>query len=144
MGSVNQNVEAGCIEWSNYSVPPEFGNKWIWNNENGHYYLKISGNLSNSEKIDVSVGAHVVIVNDMGENMWLSDTFSDGGIGFNDVYNERDWEWIRGEKSDFTHWGTGQPDNLNGIEDAANLTYQNKIGYWCDTSTYGLSHCIIE
>ena len=58
------------------------------------------------------------------------DIHSDIWIGVSDTNVEGDWShWITGEEVTFTNWGTGEPDNYQGIEqDYGVICMEHKSG----------------
>merc|ERR1712159_18422 len=85
------------------------------------YYAKVSGTTwSTAESAAVSIGGHLVTINDSGENSWLHSEFNIIGItgggdnywtGFKNDSNlpssQGDWKWVSGENSTYTNWKTG-------------------------------------
>ncbi len=95
------------------------------NPTNGHtYHLLEAATWTNSEAEAVTLGGHLVTINDAEENTWVFDTFANFGgeakdlwIGLNDVQSEGDFVWSSGETSLFTNWQTGQPDGGPGNDE---------------------------
>ena len=93
----------------------------VINPSNGHtYYLLTNQNWTDSEAEAVTLGGHLVTVNDAAENTWVVDTFGnfDGSrrhlwIGFSDQTVEGDFVWASGELATYTNWSAGNPDNTN-------------------------------
>ena len=91
----------------------------IVNPANGHrYYLLDNANWTDSEAEAISLGGHLVTINDAAENQWVFDTFGnfDGvdrnlWIGFNDAATEGTFVWSSGEAPGYTNWNTGEPNN---------------------------------
>jgi len=94
----------------------------VYNPANGHtYYLLDSSPWGASETEAVSLGGHLVTVNDAGENNFLLATFSNyGGIakalwtGLNDAAVEGSFVWTSGQTSPYTNWEGGRPDDGGG------------------------------
>jgi len=94
----------------------------ITNSANGHvYYLLAQANWTQSEDEAISLGGHLVTINDEAENNWVYDTFSlfNGApialwLGLNDQLQEGKFVWTSGQTSSYTHWSAGQPDNGGG------------------------------
>jgi hypothetical protein len=95
----------------------------VYNPVTGHnYYLLDSGPWTASESEAISLGGHLVTVNDAAENTFLASTFSNfGGInralwtGLNDAAVEGNFVWSSGDTSLYRNWEPGQPDNGGGF-----------------------------
>lgn len=91
----------------------------IINPANGHkYYLLEQASWTTSQAEAVSLGGHLVTINDAAENEWILDTFGsyDGTdrnlwIGLNDADIEGNFVWASGETSAYTNWVLGEPNN---------------------------------
>jgi len=94
----------------------------VFNPATGHnYYLLNTENWTSSEAEAITLGGHLVTVNDAAENTWLLSTFSNyGGItralwtGLNDAAQEGNFVWSDGETATYRNWEAGQPDNGDG------------------------------
>ena len=95
----------------------------IYNPATTHsYFLLTSSDWTDAEAAAVSMGGHLVTVNDAAENDWLLSTFSNFGgqaralwIGLNDAAEEGAFTWSSGEPVSYTHWEVGQPDDGGGF-----------------------------
>lgn len=119
-----------------------------WNLYQGHSYkvLRNCGTWANCEKEAVSLGAHLVTINDQAETEWLVATF--GGteqywIGYNDRGKEGTWVWAGGGQSSYTSWANGEPSNSGSGEDCA-MTNWTAPGLWNDGTCSDLRSAIIE
>src|SRR5437879_2468269 len=91
----------------------------ITNSANGHlYYLLASTYWTNAEAQAVSLGGHLVSINDAAENAWVLNTFGRFGgvgrelfIGLTDQGHEGNWVWINGEPVTYLNWAPGEPNN---------------------------------
>ena len=100
---------------------------------NGHTYILVDHGTSfawaDAEAYAVSLGGHLVTINNAQEQSFVYNTFADVGfslaqdsggratwfwLGLNDVTTEGVFEWSSGEASNFTNWFPGQP-NANNI-----------------------------
>ena len=96
----------------------------ILNPANGHYYyLLTSDTWTNSEAQAVSLGGHLVTINDDAENAWVVDTFAHYGnvmrplwIGLTDRDSEGVFGWVSGQPFTYQNWNTlsGEPNNSGG------------------------------
>ena len=71
------------------------------------------------------LGGNLVTINDKFENQWIVDNYYGEGkiseeieiksvwIGYNDLKAEGQWEWISGEKTNYTNWAPGEPDGTS-------------------------------
>ena len=84
----------------------------------GHEYYQLeNAGWFNSEAEAVSLGGHLVTINDAAENEWISQTFEGHPwTGFNDVNVEGTFEWVSGEPVTYTSWNPGEPNNSGGVE----------------------------
>src|SRR5690242_3358842 len=98
----------------------------IINPANGHsYYLLPTTNWTTSESQAVSLGGHLVTINDVAENNWVSNTFlnlsipgvgnRDLWLGLNDAAVEGTFVWSSGQPVTYTIWEPGNPDNGGGF-----------------------------
>lgn len=91
----------------------------IVNPANGHsYFLLATATWTNSEASAISLGGHLVTINDQAENDWIFSTFSEYGgvhralwIGFTDQSAEGVFTWVSGETPAFANWSVAQPNN---------------------------------
>ena len=100
----------------------------IYNPDNNHtYYLLTTSSWSDAEAEAISLGGHLVTINDQAENDFVFNTFSEFAnpsnpalwIGFNDIDVEGTWVWSSGAQVTYTNWTPGEPNNQGGNEDAA-------------------------
>jgi hypothetical protein len=93
----------------------------IANPANGHsYYLLSQNTWIDSEAEAISLGGHLVTINDPAENAWVWSTFGGGTvasggqgrtfwIGLNDAEVEGTYRWASGELLDTSPWLPGTP-----------------------------------
>lgn len=104
---------------------------------NGHsYLLSNAGTWTEAEAQAVSLGGHLVTINDQAENDWVFSTFqnilnANLWIGYTDQETEGNFKWISGENSTYSNWYSGEPNNAGGGEDYAHL-YPDYSGLWND------------
>jgi hypothetical protein len=128
----------------------------IVNPANGHlYYLLTSDTWTNSEAEAVSLGGHLVTINDAAENQWVVDNFSTYGgvdrplwIGLTDRDQEGTFVWTSGEPFTYSNWNlaSGEPNNSGGSGYEEDFAYiiQNNSGnpsvfptFWNDVPNDG-------
>lgn len=105
---------------------------------NGHSYQITSAAMTwtNAEAEAVSMGGHLVTINDALENSWLAGTFTgysnDIWIGYSDATKEGTWVWTDGSDSTYANWDyyNNQPDNHLGQEDYGEISIST--GRWND------------
>ena len=66
-------------------------------------------------------GGYFAHINDEAENQFLANKFSSLGydivyFGYSDEQSEGNWKWIDGEKSSYTNWASGEPNNERKLE----------------------------
>ena len=94
------------------------------NPANGHTYYLISRNSWTGAQAEaVTLGGHLVTVNNQAENDYIWNTFNQAAstslsdafwIGLNDAAAEGTFVWASGEGLSYTHWGNGEPNNDPG------------------------------
>lgn len=95
----------------------------ITNTANGHlYYLLSTNTWTGAEAEAVSLGGHLVTLNDTNENHWVCSNFLlyAGAprvlwIGYFQPQGSAEplggWQWVSGESVTFTNWIPGEPNN---------------------------------
>ena len=94
----------------------------IVNPANGHtYFLLDKKSWTASEAEAVTLGGHLVAVNNGDENQFLVDNFTSGvnekrvlWIGLTDQGSEGQFKWTTGEPLAYTNWFAGEPNNNDG------------------------------
>ncbi|MCX6879301.1 MAG: C-type lectin domain-containing protein [Verrucomicrobia bacterium] len=95
----------------------------------GHsYYLLTQNTWSASEAEAVTLGGHLVTINDSAENDWVHNTFSLFGgsaktlwIGLHDSATEGTFAWTSGQAAAFQNWAAGEPSAGSAGEDYVHL-----------------------
>jgi hypothetical protein len=87
----------------------------------GHTYYLLDGKpWIDQEAEAITLGGHLVTINDAAENTWVWDRFGTppAGLffGLNDLAVEGNWVWASGEAVTFIPWRAGEPNNANGEE----------------------------
>jgi hypothetical protein len=141
------------------SLLPSLGNAGIVpgptnNPANGHsYYLLSDQSWDDAEAEALTLGGHLVTVNDAAENQWLVDTFGPSGTGFLGIgYNdaaavEGTFAWSSGQTPAYTNWAAGEPSNSGSGEDHVVLLTRllPNIGQWNDGrgTAFGVAEVVI-
>ncbi len=123
---------------------------WIQNPANGHCYKATSrGTWAEAHAEAVSLGGHLVTINDIDENRWVFSTFASlldrpvelAWIGLyqdteDPAYSEPDgaWKWTSGEDSDYRNWSGDEPNNWR---DEQSALMSSADGRWRDTDLLG-------
>ena len=121
----------------------------ITNPANGHeYYLLGQDTWTNSEAEAVTLGGHLVTINDAAENQWVVDMFANFNnvdrflwIGLNDQVQESEYIWASGESPLYTNWAPGQPDASSLLADVVSMEGPSSIfplGTWNDANDSAL------
>jgi hypothetical protein len=117
----------------------------LTNAANGHvYYLLSTNSWTVAEAEAVSLGGHLVTINDAAEQTWVYSTFGSNEvwIGLTDRDVEGTFQWVSGETSTYRNWDPGEPNNAasgNFDQDYVHM-YSNtfttaaKRGKWDDRS----------
>jgi len=118
---------------------------------NGHYYeaISVSGLTFDDARVSAELrDGYVVTITSQAEQDFISSHVISDGFGYRiggfqpigSPEPDGGWEWVTGEKFDYTNWYSGEPNNQFGIEDtlvmwASNQwndgpgSYQNYNGY---------------
>ena len=125
------------------------------------YHLLESSTWTAAEAVAVSMGGHLVTVDDQAENDWLKNTFglfnglqTDLWLGLNDVAAEGVHVWVDGSTSSYTNWAAGEPNNStandpNGEDYVYMYGAQGYRGKWNDNDDARVSwqariHGVVE
>lgn len=95
---------------------------------------QLIGNTSwlDAEAQSVAWGGHLVAVNDMAEQSFLTSIWTQlVWIGLNDVAVEGTFEWSNGDAFAFSNWAAGEPNNQGGNEDFVEMN-RFGLGLWND------------
>lgn len=126
----------------------------FFNPTTGHWYDYVSGGPSGdwgvAEANAVSLGGHLVTINDAAEQSWLLSNFGPTEllwIGFTDAAVEGSFVWTSGEAVTYTNWNGGEPNDSGG-EDYTVMNWGGG-GAWNDycpgpTTSCGVARGIAE
>src|SRR5581483_3201050 len=108
----------------------------------GHnYYLLDTSNWTDAENQAISLGGHLVTINDAAENNFIFTRWAATRslwIGLNDAAVEGSFVWASGQAVSFTNWRSGEPNNglvIGGNEDYAYIMaagFSESPGQWND------------
>ena len=113
------------------------------------YYLLTESTWQAAETEAISLGGHLVTINDQTEQDWVFSTFGSYGginrslwIGLREVTTEGSYLWVSGESVGYTHWLPTQPDNGNGSGPESYVhmirvgdIYGHPGGFWNDLAS---------
>ena len=131
-------------------IPPVHGftlSGPVYNPATGHSYILLGQSTwLAAENEAISLGGHLVTINNAAENSWVAATFSNFGgqekslwIGLNDQAQEGVFVWTSGETASYRNWEPGQPDDGSGIypeEDFVHIWPASRSpGMWNDYNT---------
>jgi glucose/arabinose dehydrogenase len=144
-GDWNLEVATGQIE-SQIALAAMVDYDSVLATYNGNEYQLTSAALTwqQAEAEAVSLGGHLVTINDLAEQRWLASTFNDGQklwIGLNDRTTEGQFQWTSGQAVNYTNWAPGTPDNFGVGEDFVLLRSDRT---WNDVGGNALFQGIIE
>ena len=131
--------------------------KLITNPSNEHrYFLTPEMSWQEAQNFAKEMGGNLVTINNQRENQWLVDTFTDSEtkflwIGINDQQKESQFCWASGEKSDYTNWAVGEPndnpkqggEDFGALNGAAN-PFNRTVGTWSDAPVHAKLRGIVE
>ena len=91
-------------------------------NGKDYFYATPATSWSNAESQAVSMGGHLVAINDAAEQSALDTAF--GGtevlwIGLRDLLGNNNWSWTGGDAVTYTNWQSGEPNNIGSERWAA-------------------------
>ncbi|MCI7211676.1 MAG: RICIN domain-containing protein [Ruminococcus bromii] len=109
--------------------------------ENNHTYsvYNIPTTWEKAEEICKKLGGHLVTITSQDEQIIVNELLEYGNLSFYSIGGKRigdsnNWEWINGEIFDFTNWATGEPNNVNNIENYLSVFNTSIKGYWNDST----------
>jgi hypothetical protein len=108
---------------------------------NGNLYAVYDNAMSYSDIVSLceQMGGHIATINSQAENDEITKHLNNGYyyIGYNNLTGT----WSYGE-SDYRNWNTGEPNNMDGIENCTVMF--SGSGVWNDTSDEQYKYGILE
>ena len=128
------------------------------NPANGHfYYLTVPTNWNAAESLALSIGGHLVTINNAAEDAWVFGQFSNFGgtprplwIGLNDVAQEGVFTWISGEPVTYLNWSPVEPNDGAGVfptEEHVHIWNPDSgwpVGSWNDAQEFLTYNAVVE
>lgn len=108
---------------------------------NGHWYKVIQDNSISdwnaASQYCEAQGGYLATITSQEENDFLfsymkQEGYSSAYFGFSDSSSEGTWVWCNGERSSYTNWHSGEPNNENQSENYALFYYKYSDGTWND------------
>jgi Lectin C-type domain len=124
----------------------------ITNPSNGHDYYLLSPNTweLSEDEAEVLDGTLAIITN-ASEQDWVISTFSSRvnhnglWIGLHRTKLGGPFVWVTGASTNYSDWGTGEPNNSGGIENCVQLQNEpSDTGKWNDMPNDALLNGIVE
>lgn len=120
------------------------------NAANHHLYFLLSTNTPQAAELEaISLGGHLVTINDEAEQQWVFSTFAPLAgarrmwIGLTDSKVEGRWEWMSGEPFVYEHWAPRSPDHNAGASGGGDQDYaviypaeHVHAGFWDDRADW--------
>lgn len=108
---------------------------------NGHYYyvydIDTITDWNMAQEYCEAQGGYLATITSQEENDFLfsymkQEGYSSAYFGFSDSSSEGTWVWCNGERSSYTNWHSGEPNNENQSENYALFYYKYSDGSWND------------
>ena len=108
---------------------------------NGHYYyvydIDTITDWNMAQEYCEAQGGYLATITSQEENDFLfsymkQEGYSSAYFGFSDSSSEGTWVWCNGERSSYTNWHSGEPNNENQSENYALFYYKYSDGTWND------------
>ena len=96
---------------------------------NGHSYKIFNSTMTwqQAKQYCEDLGGHLVTITDNKEQAFiekLNSNNSDLWIGLSKM-NSNTWQWVTGEKFNYSHWGDGEPNNSSNV-----VSNENCVAVW--------------
>lgn len=126
-----------------------------YNPANGHhYYLLSPATWNDAEAFAVSLGGHLVTINDAVENSWIMNNFIQGHptrnpwTGLNDVGTPGVWHWVSGEPVTYINFAPSEPNGIGAPPYGVNIfpesPYPYLFGQWNDAPVQDVILALME
>jgi TolB-like protein len=129
-------------------APPKPGTVW---NGNGHSYEVINQTMpwANARRYCEERGGYLATVTSSGEQVFIENLLARDG---NKIFywlggyrgNNRSFQWVTGERFEYTNWMPGEPNNYFGDEDYLQIlrtahpnVSSSRLGQWNDANHSG-------
>lgn len=115
----------------------------LTNTANGHvYYLLSTNSWTVAETEAVTLGGHLVTINDAAEQQWITNAFLPFAgshrvwIGLTDRTIEGTFQWVSGEAASYRNWNPGEPNNSAEDQDYVHIYPSTDVraGKWNDVA----------
>ncbi len=125
----------------------------VTNPANGHdYYLLSPNSWSGAEAEAEDLGGTLAIVKNAAENEWICSTFGHFAgvqrslwLGLHRKVHGGPFFGANGEPADYTNWYSGEPNNVNNIEDCCIMRCDEPLpGTWNDLDEPSRQNAVVE
>lgn len=113
----------------------------VVNPANGHTYHAVDAFMTwaEADAWSASLGGHLVVINDAGEDAWLRNHLGLGGgyywLGAHDAAAEGSFAWVTGEPFLYTNFLAGEPDDDAGLGGGGDYLALSAVDWqWLDTN----------
>ena len=142
----NALIGASCLLCLQADAAPIYGPI----SYNNHQYILLSSSTwADAEMESVSLGGHLVTIDDVNENNFISNAFVDlvrSGSTFTAAGNlwiglhlvGSEYAWVSGDPVTYTNWGPGEPNNTPGVVEMSMMSGVGdpSTGQWNDRPDY--------
>lgn len=120
----------------------------------GHTYKFVPTKMSwkNAKKAAESMGGYLVCITSQAEQEAIEGLIAINRqvlptwIGLTDEEKEGEFKWVNGEKTNYTNWGSGNPNNDDDRGAKQNYVWLGFCGSskWDDNWEYALNYSVVE
>ncbi len=133
----NEEMETGFQKLSR-NVRTNAGSSYVLTDNSGNWWA--------AQQAATNLGGNLVTINSTAENSFVYSAFSNSDsywIGLSSLGYRENLRWASGEPVNYTAWGSSQPDNSGGNQQAVRL-FNNGNSAWDDTSPWNNYRGIVE